>query len=389
MNVTVYGAGYVGLVSAVCFAELGHNVACFDIDKKKIDLLSQGNVPIYEPGLAELLQKNLAVARLHFTTDAVIAVSFGEIHIIAVGTPSREDGSVDMEHVFSVARMIGDLMEQHCTIVTKSTVPVGTTEKVRQCIMQQLHRRELSIEFTVVSNPEFLKEGEAVSDFMNPDRIIIGATQPQVIENMRRLYSSLINQNKPFVVMDERSAEFTKYVANAFLATKISFMNEMSQLADRMDVNIEKIKYAIGLDKRIGMKFLNPGCGFGGSCFPKDIQAMKNFAAQLNYPAEMINAVFTINEAQKRVIFEKIYHYFHGDLKNKIIALWGLAFKPNTDDVRSAPSLTAMELLWKHHATIQAYDPLAMKNIQSIYGERNDFHGQWIECLNCRMMFPQ
>lgn len=369
MNITVYGAGYVGLVSAVCLAELGHHVYCLDIDQSRVDSLKRAQVPIYEAGLTALLQKNLAAGRIHFTTDPKIAVVFGQVQIIAVGTPAGADGSVDMSHVDSVATTIGSLITKYSVIVTKSTVPVGTAQRLHGIVSTQLKKRDTSVEFDVVSNPEFLKEGDAVSDFMNPDRIIIGAHSPQAIAIMRELYAPLTEKGKPLVVMSERSAEFTKYVANTFLATKISFMNEMSRLAERIDVDIEDIKNAIGLDKRIGEKFLNPGCGFGGSCFPKDVSALQNFAKALDCEAHITDAVLKTNAIQKRIIFDKIYDYFDGKLENKVVALWGLAFKPNTDDVRCAPSRTLIELLWQEGAIVQAYDPLAMKKIDAIYGQ--------------------
>lgn len=369
MNVSVYGAGYVGLVSAVCLAELGHHVYCLDIDRDRVDLLNCGQVPIYERGLAALLQKNLANNRIHFTTNPKSVIDFGHVHIIAVGTPAANDGCVDMNHVDSVATTIGSLMTQYSVVVIKSTVPVGTAKQIHEMIAQELKKRDVSIEFDIISNPEFLKEGEAVADFMNPDRIIIGTECQRAIDMMRELYAPLIAKEKPMVVMSQRSAEFTKYVANAFLATKISFMNEMSRLAEKINVDIEAVKTAIGLDKRIGDKFLNPGCGFGGSCFPKDVSALQRFAKALGCEVPIIEAVLRTNRLQKRLLFDKIYCYFQGELSNKVVALWGLAFKPNTDDVRCAPSCTLIELLCQEGAIVQAYDPLAMKNIEAVYGQ--------------------
>ena len=368
MNVTVYGAGYVGLVSAVCLAELGHHVYCLDIDQNRVDLLNCAQVPIYEAGLAALLQKNMHKERIHFTTDAQAAVDFGAVQIIAVGTPATDDGAVDMRHVYSVATTIGSMMTRYSVIVTKSTVPVGTAQRLQEIISTALAKRKTALEFDVVSNPEFLKEGAAVADFMNPDRIIVGAKSQRALAIIRELYEPLLAKKAPLVVMSERSAEFTKYAANAFLATKISFMNEMSRLAERIDVDIEDIKKAVGLDKRIGEKFLNPGCGFGGSCFPKDVSALESFARALDCEAHITAAVLKTNALQKRLLFDKIRHYFAGDLKNKVVALWGLAFKPNTDDVRCAPSRTLIELLWREGARVQAYDPLAMHNIEALYG---------------------
>lgn len=368
MNVTVYGAGYVGLVSAVCLAELGHHVYCLDIDQGRVDLLNRAQTPICETGLAALLGKNLHSGHIHFTTDAQVAVGFGKVQIIAVGTPAADDGSVDMSHVYSVATNIGSMMTHYSTIVTKSTVPVGTAQRLQEIISKELKKREASLEFDIVSNPEFLKEGDAVADFMNPDRIIIGTKMQRAVAIIRELYEPLIAKKSPLVVMSERSAEFTKYAANAFLATKISFMNEMSRLAERIDADIEDIKKAVGLDKRIGEKFLNPGCGFGGSCFPKDVSALESFARALDCEVHITAAVLKTNALQKRLLFDKIQHYFAGELQNKVVALWGLAFKPNTDDVRCAPSRTLIELLWREGAIVQAYDPLAMKNIEVIYG---------------------
>lgn len=369
MNITVYGAGYVGLVSAVCLAELGHYVCCVDIDQNRIDSLNQGQVPIYEDGLIELLKSNLEADRIHFTTDLKTAVLFGKVQIIAVGTPSAADGSVDMAHVYSVARHIGSFIKESRVVVTKSTVPVGSADKINNIIKNELKKRHLAIKFDVVSNPEFLKEGAAISDFMNPDRIIIGSQSTNAIEIMRELYAPLIKKGKPFLIMSERSAEFTKYVANAFLATKISFMNEMSRVTEKIDVDIENVKKAIGFDKRISEKFLNPGCGFGGSCFPKDISALRNFAKSLGTETYIIKAVLETNAMQKRLLFDKINTYFDGKLQNKVIALWGLSFKPNTDDVRCAPSRTLIELLCQAGAIVRAYDPLAMKNIAALYDQ--------------------
>ncbi len=367
MNVAVYGAGYVGLVSAVCLAELGHRVCCFDVDKGKIAALQKGKLPIYEQGLEPLLVKNLAAKRIHFTHDCAQAGSFGEIKIIAVGTPSNPDGSVNLHYIDQVAEMLGEQLSEYCVIVIKSTVPVGTSERLKKIIDAKLSERGISISYDVISNPEFLKEGEAVRDFMQPDRIVIGTSSGRAIESMRILYDFFIQKNTPFIVMDTRSAELTKYVANAFLATKISFMNEMSRLAEAFDADIEKIKEALGADPRIGNKFINPGCGFGGSCFPKDIDALLTQSQQVGVSVSIINAVREVNEAQKQIVFDKIHRYFKGNLKDRVIALWGLAFKQNTDDIRSAPSRVLMECLWKSGARVQAYDPLAMNNVKREY----------------------
>ena len=295
MQITVYGAGYVGLVSAICFAELGHVVCCFDTDQKKISLLHQGQLPIYEMGLIDLLKKNVRLKKIHFTTSSVTAAEFGKVHIIAVGTPSQDDGTVNLRYVFETATIIAHGMKTYGVVVTKSTVPVGTLVRVREAIRAHLTEQNKSIDFDVVSNPEFLKEGSAVADFMDPDRIIIGTQQKQALEIMRELYAPLINKGSPLVVMDERSAEFCKYAANTFLAAKISLMNEMSQLTEKMGADIEQIKMGLGLDKRINARFLNPGCGFGGSCFPKDVLALQNFAEQLDCPAYITKAILKTN----------------------------------------------------------------------------------------------
>src|SRR3990167_764792 len=369
MEVTVYGAGYVGLVSAVCLSEMGHRVCCFDIDQDKIHGLNQGQLPIYEPELTDLLHKNLSHGRVYFTADAKESVTFGELQIIAVSTPPREDGSVDLCHVWEVGQMIGRCLCKYCTIAIKSTVPVGTSQQLHRVVQTELMERHLAVDFAVVSNPEFLKEGTAVNDFMHPDRIVIGTLHERALQDMQELYAPWIARDVPWVVMDEASAEFSKYVANAFLATKISFINEMSRLADRLGADIEQVKTVLGLDKRINIQFLNPGCGFGGSCFPKDLQALKRIAEQQQCRADVIEAVLQTNEKQKRWLFEKIDDFFAGDLANKTIALWGLSFKPHTDDVRAAPSRVLMELLWQSGACVRAYDPCAMENIRMIYGE--------------------
>lgn len=378
MQVTVYGAGYVGLVSAVCLAEIGHKVCSFDIDQKKVNMLNQGQLPIYEIGLIELLKKNLSCGNIHFTSDPDVAVEFAMVQIIAVGTPPQKDGTVNLRYVFEAAKTIAQRMTKYCVIVTKSTVPVGTLNQVHNIIRTKLKKCEKLISFDVVSNPEFLKEGTAVSDFMDPDRIIVGVQTKRALKIVRELYAPLLAEDKTLVIMDENSAEFTKYAANAFLATKISFINEMSHLAEKMGADIEQIKRGLGFDKRINIQFLNPGCGFGGSCFPKDVAALQSFARHLDCPAYITSAVLKTNEIQKKILFEKIYHFFNGDLKDKTVALWGLSFKPNTDDVREAPSRRFMELLWSAGAKVQAYDPLAMENIAAIY-EQSD---QLMLCKN-------
>jgi UDPglucose 6-dehydrogenase len=366
MKVSIYGAGYVGLVSAVCLADLGHDVCCLDVDAAKIAALRQGQVPIYEPGLAELLSKNLQSGRIRFTADFNEAVSFSTLQIIAVGTPAAIDGSVDLQQVIAVIDQMAMRLRENTIIVIKSTVPVGTTTMLQAKINKNLSP---DISVCVVSNPEFLKEGSAVHDFLHPDRILLGTSHQQAIQILQMLYSPLIKTGVPCLVMDTNSAEFSKYAANAFLATKISFINEMSQLAEALDADIELVKMAMGLDTRIGNQFLNPGCGFGGSCFPKDLQALLMQANQFKLPASIINAVWQVNEKQKNILFHKIQRYFSGNLAGKVIALWGLAFKPNTDDVRCAPSCVLIERLLQAGATIRAYDPLAMPNIRQIYAE--------------------
>ncbi|ABS76890.1 UDP-glucose/GDP-mannose dehydrogenase family protein [Coxiella burnetii] len=369
MKVSVYGAGYVGLVSAVCLAELGHSVCCCDVNEEKIAKLMQGITPIHEQQLEPLLQKNLKIKRIFFTTRSDEAVKHGVIQIIAVGTPSADSGQVDMRYVDSVVETLGEQLTNYAIIVTKSTVAVGTADRISTQIENQLQKRKANIEFDVVSNPEFLKEGTAVIDFLDPDRVVVGVNNSRAANLMKELYAPLIKKGRPFVVMDRRSAEFSKYVSNAFLATKISFINEMSHFAEYFEADIEAVKIALGLDSRINGKFLNPGCGFGGSCFPKDLLALQSISRTAAIPASMVNAVLEVNERQKLILYEKIRRYFNGNLQGKIIAVWGLAFKPHTDDVRSASSLKLIESLWKAGAIVQAYDPLAMENIRALYGE--------------------
>jgi UDPglucose 6-dehydrogenase len=372
MKVTVYGSGYVGLVTGTCLAEVGNDVLCVDIDANKTAMLQRGEIPIYEPGLAALVEKNVAAGRLHFTTDAAEGVAHGLFQFIAVGTPPDEDGSADLQYVVAVARSIGEHMTDYRVIVDKSTVPVGTADKVRDAVNARLKERGVSIEFDVVSNPEFLKEGAAIDDFMKPDRIVIGTDNPRTTELLRALYSPFNRNHDRLVVMDIRSAELTKYAANAMLATKISFMNELSNLAERLGADIEKVRIGIGSDPRIGYHFIYPGCGYGGSCFPKDVQALERTAHGIGYNAELLSAVEAVNNRQKQVLLEKIKQHFGGDVKGKTFALWGLSFKPNTDDMRAAPSRTLMEALWANGAKVQAFDPEAMDEAHRIYGERSD-----------------
>lgn len=372
MKVTVFGSGYVGLVTGTCLAEVGNEVLCVDIDEQKIAMLKQGKVPIYEPGLDALVQKNIEGKRLNFTTDVTQGVAHGLFQFIAVGTPPDEDGSADLQYVLTVARNIGEHMKDYRIVVNKSTVPVGTADKVRETIRKTLEKQGASLEFDVVSNPEFLKEGAAVEDFMKPDRVIIGTDNPRTTELLRVLYAPFNRNHDRLVAMDIRSAELTKYAANAMLATKISFMNEMANLAEKLGANIEQVRLGIGADPRIGYHFIYPGCGYGGSCFPKDVKALERIAREVDYNAELLNAVETVNNRQKQSLFHKIRHHFEGQLSERTIALWGLAFKPNTDDMREAPSRTLMEALWEAGARIQAYDPVARDEARRIYGNRQE-----------------
>jgi UDPglucose 6-dehydrogenase len=370
MRLTIFGSGYVGLVQGACMAEMGNHVVCYDIDKDKIARLNQGEIPIYEPGLEAYVERNVEAGRLEFTTDVNKAVDHGLFQFIAVGTPPDEDGSADLQHVLAVARSIGENMEEYRIVVDKSTVPVGTADKVKAEIARTLDKRGQSIEFDVVSNPEFLKEGAAISDFMKPDRIIVGTDNPRTTELLKSLYEPF-NRNRDRVIsMDVRSAELTKYAANAMLATKISFMNELANLAEKFGADIEKVRVGIGSDPRIGYHFIYPGAGYGGSCFPKDVQALARSATGAGYDAELLNAVEAVNLRQKRRLFEKLEQHYDGDLKGKTIALWGLSFKPNTDDMREAPSRVLMEALWEAGASVRAYDPEAVEEAARIYPDQ-------------------
>lgn len=372
MHISIFGSGYVGLVTGTCFADVGNHVLCVDVDAKKIALLEQGRVPIHEPGLEALLKTNLAAGRLQFTTDMAKAVAYGEIQCIAVGTPPDEDGSADLQYVLQVADIIGQYLTDYKLIIDKSTVPVGTADKVRQTVQVALDARGVVQDFDVVSNPEFLKEGVAIEDFMKPDRIIVGTDKPRPTELMRELYAPFNRNRDRVIFMDIRSAELTKYAANAMLATKISFMNEMALLAEKVGADIEQVRIGIGSDPRIGFDFIYPGCGYGGSCFPKDVQALTHTALQVGVDAKILSAVESVNQYQQQVLFQKIHQHFHGNLQNRRFALWGLAFKPNTDDMREAPSRRLMEALWAQGALIQAYDPEAMPETQRLYSERSD-----------------
>ena len=372
MKVTVFGSGYVGLVTGACFADVGNQVLCVDIDAAKVARLQKGEVPIHEPGLEQLVRRSLDKGRLKFTTDAVAGVRHGLFQFIAVGTPPEEDGSADLSHVLAVAETIGRHMTEFRIIVDKSTVPVGTADEVRERIERTLGERGVNLEFDVVSNPEFLKEGAAVSDFMKPDRIVVGTDDPRTAELLRSLYEPFTRNRDRMIVMDVRSAELTKYAANAMLATKISFMNEMANVAERVGADIEKVRLGIGSDPRIGYSFIYPGAGYGGSCFPKDVKALVHSAREHGLDARLLASVEAVNERQKSVLFEKINSYFQGKLSGRTLALWGLAFKPNTDDMREAPSRTLMDALWSAGATVRAYDPVAMPEARRIYGERAD-----------------
>lgn len=372
MKVTIYGSGYVGLVTGACLAQVGNDVLCVDVDERKINMLLNGEIPIHEPGLDKMVQANIAAGRLKFTLSAAEGVAHGLFQFIAVGTPPDEDGSADLRYVLTVARSIAQHMDGYRIVVDKSTVPVGTADRVRAAMLEVLEQRAFNAEFDVVSNPEFLKEGAALDDFMKPDRIVIGTDNPRTTELMRELYAPFNRNHDRLVVMDIRSAELTKYAANAMLATKISFMNELANMAELLGADIEKVRVGIGSDPRIGYHFIYPGCGYGGSCFPKDVQALERTAREIGYNAELLSAVEAVNYRQKDKPFEKLQKHYGANLEGKTIALWGLAFKPNTDDMREASSRTLMEALWKQGCKVQAFDPVAMEECTRIYGQRDD-----------------
>ena len=372
MRITLFGTGYVGLVTGTCLAEVGNDVVCVDVDAAKVADLERGKLPIYEPGLAELVESNRASGRLKFTTDAAQGVAHGQMQFIAVGTPPDEDGSADLRHVLAVARTIGAHIDGYRVVVNKSTVPVGTADRVRETIAAELAARSAKHDFDVVSNPEFLKEGDAVKDCMRPDRIVIGSSSARAIEQLKALYAPFNRNHERIVLMDTRSAELTKYAANAMLATKISFMNEMANIAERVGADIELVRHGIGSDPRIGYSFIYPGAGYGGSCFPKDVQALERIARSHGYEARVLDAVETVNRNQKEKLFELLHRHFAGKLAGKTIALWGLAFKPNTDDMREAPSRRLLEQLWAAGAKVRAFDPEAQEEAQRIYGQRAD-----------------
>jgi len=370
MRLTIFGSGYVGLVTGACMAETGNHVVCVDIDEQKTERLKAGDVPIYEPGLDAYIERNMEAGRLTFTTDIEEGVDHGLFQFIAVGTPPDEDGSADLQHVLAVAKSIGKYMKDYRIVVDKSTVPVGTADKVAAALRETLDARGENLEFDVVSNPEFLKEGAAINDFMKPDRIIVGTDNPRTAELLRALYEPFNRNHDRLIAMDIRSAELTKYAANAMLATKISFMNELSNVAERVGADIEAVRIGIGSDPRIGYQFIYPGAGYGGSCFPKDVRALSRSAKAVGYEAQLLDSVEAVNFEQKRKLFEKISHYYNGKLAGKTIALWGLAFKPNTDDMREASSRVLMEALWEAGASVRAYDPEAMDETKRIYPDQ-------------------
>lgn len=373
MKVTVFGIGYVGLVQAAVLAEVGHDVVCVDVNAERVEKLNQGIIPIYEPGLTPLVTSNFQAGRLRFTTDAAFGVEHGLIQFIAVGTPPDEDGSADLKYVLAVANTIANSMTSYKVVIDKSTVPVGTADKVREHIAVVLAKRGLDVLFDVVSNPEFLKEGAAVADCMRPDRIIIGTYNEQPIDVVRELYEPFNRNHDKMIFMDVRSAELTKYAANCMLATKISFMNEMANLAELLGADIEAVRKGIGSDPRIGYHFIYPGCGYGGSCFPKDVQALIHTSEQNGYTPKILQAVEAVNNRQKYKLPSLVRKHFGDDLTGKIFAVWGLSFKPNTDDMREASSRVLIEELWAAGATVHAYDPQAMEETQRIYGVRPDF----------------
>ncbi len=368
MKIAVIGTGYVGLVTGTCFAETGNEVTCIDIDQKKVDKLSGGEITIYEPGLEKIFLRNLKEQRLHFTSDLKAGIKDAKILFLALPTPPGEDGSADLKYVLGVAKELGNIIEDYVVVVDKSTVPVGTAEKVQKAIAENN-----KVEFDVVSNPEFLREGVAVEDFMKPDRVVIGTNSERSKKLMNELYAPFVRSGNPLIYMDVRSAELTKYAANSFLATKISFMNEIAQLCERMGADVDMVRLGVGSDARIGKRFLFPGIGYGGSCFPKDVQALVKSSAELGYDFQILNAVMDVNKKQKLHLMPKINKYFNDDLAGKHFAFWGLAFKPNTDDIREAPALDMIEALLAAGATVTAFDPEAMPNVKALLGDKINF----------------
>jgi len=368
MKIAVVGTGYVGLVTGTCFAETGNNVTCIDINEKKVRRLKKGEIPIFEPGLELLFERNLEEGRLEFTTDIEEGIKGAKIIFLALPTPPGEDGSADLSYILGVAEKLGHILKEYTVIVDKSTVPVGTADKVRAKIAENA-----KVEFDVVSNPEFLREGVAVDDFMKPDRVVIGTSSARAKTLMERLYSPFVRQGNPVIFMDERSAELTKYAANSFLALKISFMNEMANLSEKLGANVDQVRIGIGTDSRIGKRFLFAGIGYGGSCFPKDVQAMGKMAEEVSYDFKILKSVMEVNHIQKSVILPKILKYFNNDIKGKRIALWGLAFKPNTDDIREAPALEIIKQLLAQGAEVTAFDPEAMENVKELLGKQINY----------------
>jgi UDPglucose 6-dehydrogenase len=378
LNITVIGTGYVGLVTGTCFSETGNHVMCVDINEEKVKSLSAGKITIYEPGLEVIFHRNIEKKRLEFTTDLAKAVDFGDIIFLALPTPEGEDGSADLSYIIDVANKLGNLIKKYKIIIDKSTVPVGTAEMVHNAIAKNISE-DL---FDVVSNPEFLREGVAVEDFMKPDRVVIGTNSERAREVMRTLYEPFVKQGNPIYFMDERSAELTKYAANSFLATKITFMNEIANLCEKVGANVDMVRLGMGSDTRIGKRFLFPGIGYGGSCFPKDVKALAKIADQNEYEFSILDSVIKVNEKQRTVLFDKIRNYYNGELKGKTIALWGLAFKPNTDDIREAPALYIIDKLLNAGAIVQAFDPEAMENVEKLYGDKIAFANDQYEVLN-------
>jgi UDPglucose 6-dehydrogenase len=372
MNITIFGTGYVGLITGVCFADIGHHVICVDIDTDKIKSLQDGIATIYEPGLNELLVRNIAAKRIGFTTEEVEAIKYAEVQFIAVGTPEGENGAADLQYVYAVAKSLGQYLERDSIIINKSTVPVGTADQVKEIIQSELSQRNQKINFSMVSNPEFLKQGDAINDFMQGARIVVGCDNEKALSTMQLLYKPLIDKGQEFIAMNISSAELTKYAANAFLANKISFINEISHLAGKVGADVDHIRIGIGSDPRIGKHFLQAGCGYGGSCFPKDVKALINIAANHQCETPILNAVEAINSKQKQILFQGLQEYFANNLAGKTIALWGLAFKPNTDDMREASSRVLLKSLWQAGSKVQAYDPVAMPMAKRLYGARDD-----------------
>jgi UDPglucose 6-dehydrogenase len=370
MNIAIVGTGYVGLVTGACFSEMGINVTCVDIDARKIQKLLDGVMPIYEPGLDELVERNVKAGRLHFTTDLTSCLSDVEVVFSAVGTPPDENGSADLRYVLDVARTVGKHINKYIVLVTKSTVPVGTAKKVRAALQEELDKRGVNIEFDVASNPEFLKEGAAIKDFMTPDRVVVGIESPKAKKIMERLYRPFTLNGYPILMMDVPSAEMTKYAANAMLATRISFMNDIANLCELVGANVDNVRKGIGSDSRIGSRFLYAGCGYGGSCFPKDVKALAHTGIEKGYKLRVIEAVEEVNERQKNIVYDKLLYAFKGDLKGKVIAMWGLSFKPETDDIREAPALVVIDKLIEAGATVKAYDPVAIEETKRRIGDK-------------------